>query len=738
MYLSGLIKIKPSVQSDRRERISIHHNKRIAGVDFYFRVKIFFNIKRILGVVVGGQFIVWMLGQIVLFTQKGAHTAQLQDALSAIQHSKLIAAHIVIFLYKDGLPCYNSRIYGHRTTGKEYLMAKTADTIAIYSRKSRYTGKGESIGNQIDLCREYIRTHYGDAAAQQAVVFEDEGFSGGNLNRPDFKKMMTAAKDRKFKAIVVYRLDRISRNISDFSSLIEELGRLGIDFVSIRESFDTSSPMGRAMMYIASVFSQLERETIAERIRDNMHELAKTGRWLGGTTPTGYASESVKSITVDGKTKKACKLKLLPDEAEIIYKIFDLYEQYDSLTMTETELLRQGIKTKTGRSFTRFSIKSILQNPVYLIADKDAYQYFVDNEAELFAPESDFDGVRGVLAYNRSDQEKGRATVYNPINEWIVSVGEHPGIISSNRWIRVQESLERNKSKSYHKSRGNEALLTGLLWCSCGSRMYPKVTGRKTADGQVVFPYMCKLKERSRRELCNVRNANGNLLDAAICEQVKHLADHSSDFMKQLEKAKSAHAGNHSEFETKLSTLRKEQAETQRKINALIDSLADFSDSTAAVHLKKRIEELNGQDATLSSRIRELESLTDEGVLVGMEFDLMRQLLTVFHDNIDDMTVTQKRAAIRTVVRKVVWDGKVAHVVLFGSPEDEIDWTTFPVDPEEDVNDPEGGGDGSDFQSGVRSGEDSILNASAGIGRKPRLAGGVKGIHGLHQPNGSN
>ena len=216
-------------------------------------------------------------------------------------------------------------------------MAKTADTIAIYSRKSRYTGKGESIGNQIDLCREYIRTHYGDAAAQKAVVFEDEGFSGGNLNRPDFKKMMTAAKDRKFKAIVVYRLDRISRNISDFSSLIEELGRLGIDFVSIRESFDTSSPMGRAMMYIASVFSQLERETIAERIRDNMHELAKTGRWLGGTTPTGYASESVKSITVDGKTKKACKLKLLPDEAEIIYKIFDLYEQYDSLTMTETE-----------------------------------------------------------------------------------------------------------------------------------------------------------------------------------------------------------------------------------------------------------------------------------------------------------------------------------------------------------------------------------------------------------------
>ena len=517
-------------------------------------------------------------------------------------------------------------------------------------------------------------------------------------------------------------LESIGRSLADLG-LVQpvKVGLLGKKkgYAPTPEAISGVVDMIRAELLEEDALSPAQRERVdailrsAGRIRDNMHELSKTGRWLGGTPPTGYASESVKSITVDGKTKKACKLKLLPDEAEIIYKIFDLYEQYDSLTMTETELLRQGIKTKTGRSFTRFSIKSILQNPVYLIADKDAYQYFVDNEAELFAPESDFDGVRGVLAYNRSDQEKGRATVYNPISEWIVSVGEHPGIISSNRWIRVQESLERNKSKSYHKSRGNEALLTGLLWCSCGSRMYPKVTGRKTADGQVVFPYMCKLKERSRRELCNVRNANGNLLDAAICEQIKHLADHSSDFMKQLEKARSAHAGNRSEFETKLSTLRKEQAETQRKINALIDSLADFSDSTAAVHLKKRIEELNAQDATLSSRIRELESLTDNGVLGGIEFDVMRQLLTVFHDNIDDMTVTQKRAAIRTVVRKVVWDGKVAHVVLFGSSKDEIDWSTFPVDPEDDDNDPEGGGDGSDSPSGVRSGEDSKRDPDA-------------------------
>ena len=82
----------------------------------------------------------------------------------------------------------------------------------------------------------------------------------------------------------------------------------------------------------------MERETIAERIRDNMHELAETGRWLGGTTPTGYSSESVQKVTTDGKAKKACKLKLIPEEAEIIKLIFDLYIEYDSLTAPESEL----------------------------------------------------------------------------------------------------------------------------------------------------------------------------------------------------------------------------------------------------------------------------------------------------------------------------------------------------------------------------------------------------------------
>lgn len=537
-------------------------------------------------------------------------------------------------------------------------MQKNQDVIAIYSRKSRFTGKGESIGNQIDMCLAYISTTFGASYAENAMIFEDEGFSGGNINRPDFKKMMAAAKKQQFKAVVVYRLDRISRNISDFSHLIEELGRLDIDFISIRERFDTASPMGRAMMYIASVFSQLERETIAERIRDNMRELAKTGRWLGGTTPTGYTSAHTQSLTLDGKRKKSCHLKLIPEEAEIIRKIYALYLETDSLTKTESELLRQHIKTKTGRDFTRFSIKSILQNPVYLIADQDAYQYFTQKNADLFSPAAAFDGVHGILAYNRTRQEKGHTTVYLPIHEWIISVGQHPGLIPSQKWIAVQRSLERNHCKAYHKPRRNTALLTGLLWCTCGSRMYPKVSS-KTGK----YSYICKCKERSKKTLCSQKNLNGNFIDTAVLTHISHLTFDANHLLKRLEQEKQLFMQNQSQSTNIQERLHQEQREIQHKINALIDSLANFEHSVAAVHIQKRIEQLHEQNSLLASQISALQAAIPP--LESSELDEICQSLSL-SQNIR-MTTEQKRAMVRATVDEVIWDGQSVHVILQGA-----------------------------------------------------------------------
>ena len=552
-------------------------------------------------------------------------------------------------------------------------MKKNEEYIAIYSRKSKFTGKGESIGNQIELCKEYVRNMFGEGYAERCVVFEDEGFSGGNLKRPAFQNMISEVRKHKFKAIVVYRLDRISRNISDFSGLIDELTNLDVSFISIREQFDTSTPMGRAMMYIISVFSQLERETIAERIRDNMHELAKTGRWLGGNCPTGFESEPVSTVTIDGKSKKSFKLALVPSEAEIIKLIFDLYTELDSLTGVEAELLRRRIKSKQGKDHTRFSIKNILQNPVYLIADASAYDYFIEKEADICFPKEAFDGTHGIMAYNRTEQEKGKTTVLLPVNEWIIAVGKHPGLIPSSQWIKVQESLERNKSKSYRKPRNNEALLTGLLFCSCGEHMYPKQSQRLLANGEYACTYVCKMKERSKRTRCNLRNVNGNLLDRAIIEQIKSLTEKDSLFTSQIEKSKQFYTGNREQYETQLAERKAEYAENEKILNGLIDSLGAVGDSIARPKLLKRIEELTDQNKNIENRIHELEGLTTAKNLNDMEFDILRQMLTSFSAAVDSMTVEQKRTAIRTIVRKVIWDGSKVHVVLFGADENEVE-----------------------------------------------------------------
>lgn len=549
-------------------------------------------------------------------------------------------------------------------------MGKNEAQIAIYTRKSKFTGKGESIANQEELCREYIRGHYGAAAIDHLVVYEDEGFSGGNLNRPSFQRMIADARGHRFQAIIVYRLDRISRNISDFANLIEELSRLEIAFISIKEQFDTGSPMGRAMMYIASVFSQLERETIAERIRDNMRELAKTGRWLGGVPPTGYTSEAVQYVTLDGKGKKVCQLKLVAGEADIVRRIYDLYLKTDSLTSTEAALLQQGIKTKNHRDFTRFSIKALLQNPVYMIADTDAYEFFLQNDTALFSAKEAFDGKHGMMAYNRTAQEKGKATNYLPASEWIVAVGNHPGLITGKAWTQVQASLERNKSKSFRTPRSNEAILTGSLFCTCGERMYPKLSKRKTTAGKGIYTYVCKRKERSQRSLCDSRNVNGNVLDTLVFEQLKLLAEDSDTFVAQLERSRNFYSGHPMDYEQQLNGIRKEQAETERKINALVDSLADMGESAAKAHVARRIEQLNEEYRFLAHRIQEWEAFTSQQVLGKSEWALLRQSLPVWRDSITQMTVTQKRAAIRAITRKIVWDGSNAHLFLLGAEDD--------------------------------------------------------------------
>lgn len=541
-------------------------------------------------------------------------------------------------------------------------------SIVIYSRKSRFTGKGESIENQIEMCRQYIRIQFGAEAAEEALVYEDEGYSGGTLDRPQFQRMMADAREKRFQAIVVYRLDRISRNIGDFAGLIQELNRLGIGFVSIREQFDTSSPMGRAMMYISSVFSQLERETIAERIRDNMHELSKTGRWLGGVTPTGYTSESVSRVTADGKVKRACRLRAVPEEIGVVKLIFEKFLETGSLTKTDAFLLNQGYRTKNGKRFTRFAIKGILRNPVYLIADEAAYQYFTGNRAALFSEKEAFDGVHGMMAYNRTLQSPGKTSRMRPMEEWIVSVGGHEGAVDGETWVRAQNLLNRNSAKGYRRPRSNVALLSGLLICgSCGDYMRPKLTERVNGQGERIYTYLCSTKERSQGHVCRMRNCGGNALDAGVMERIKSLEEDRAEFIRRLEKARRGILEEGEGHDGEIERLEREAAENGAEIDGLVSALPKAAGSPAEAYILRRMGELHEKGERLQGALEDRRRQASGGALSAGELEQLSDMLSSFPSAVDSMTVERKRAAVRALVRKIVWDGTDAHVVLHGS-----------------------------------------------------------------------
>lgn len=479
-----------------------------------------------------------------------------------------------------------------------------SNKIAIYSRKSKFTGKGESIENQIELCRLYIVSHFPEVSKENILTFEDEGISGGHMDRPEFKRMMKRAEQGELKHIVCYRLDRISRNIGDFAKLIEELDTLAIGFISIKEQFDTSSPMGRAMMYIASVFSQLERETIAERIRDNMQELAKTGRWLGGTTPTGYQSEEIQKITVDGKVRKAFKLTIIPQEAQLVKLIYSKFNEMNSLTKVDAFLLQENYKTKNNYKFTRFAIKNILENPVYMMADAESYDYFIKQGIELYAEPNDFDGIHGIMAYNKTIQKRGKSHRHRVADDWIIAVGKHSGLISGADWIQVQQQLTQNKSKAYKKPRSHTALLSGLLFCgTCGDYMRPKLSSRTNLQGERIYSYLCTMKERSKMHNCSMKNPNGNQLDWLVCNEIKKIPIDLTAFAEKLPEESKRLDQARLQADIDLIHLNQDLNNTEHKINTLVAALSKAGETASSVYIIKQIEDLDVTCMDIKHRI---------------------------------------------------------------------------------------------------------------------------------------
>lgn len=524
--------------------------------------------------------------------------------------------------------------------------------VAIYSRKSKFTGKGESIQNQIELCKGYADNHFD---VDKFSVYEDEGYSGGNINRPKFQKLLKDIKNKKIDLLICYRLDRISRNISDFSNLIELLEIYDVNFVSIREQFDTSTPMGRAMMYITSVFAQLERETIAERIRDNMYQLARSGRWLGGKTPTGFVSEQIEYYDDDNNKRKVYRLSPIEDELKLVITLYNKYLKLGSLTKLDSWALENDIKSRNNKHFDKSALKIILSNPVYAIADELLFEYFNDLKSDIANDKADFDSIHGLMVYNKHNEKKNRI-IKRDVSDWIVAVGEHEGIIPSDKWIKVQKLLEENSKKSPRVGTGNVGLITPLLRCkSCGSKM--RVTNIKKSYGTYYY-YKCILKERSKGSKCNVSNLNGKLADEQIVNEIIKIGFNKEELYNHLFNSKEELLKSlHDDIKSNKSHLKNELSQYEDSIKNLTEQLAQNKNSHASKYIINQIEEYDKKIKELKSKLETIEETKENVISKQSDLKNILNLIRNFSKNADKLEFSEKRKLLNDLIDEILWDG---------------------------------------------------------------------------------
>ena len=536
--------------------------------------------------------------------------------------------------------------------------------VAVYSRKSRFTGKGESIANQVEECKKYCLYMLHEKEENITfTVFEDEGYSGKNLERPAMKKLLSELSQYDF--FVCYRLDRVSRSVSDFSNFMKKLEAAGVEFISVSESFDTTKPMGRAMMNITSAFAELERDTITERIVDNMTALAKTGRWLGGTTPLGFRSEKV-LFERQGKSRSCFKLVELPEEISIVKTIYNKYLELGSLTKLSGYLMNCGIQSRKGVDFSNYTLKFILMNPVYCTADQEAYEYLKQNNYTVYPDKEIFSGTHGLIGYNKTNEHhRNGSQRLNDKSHWIIAVGEHVPVIPGKQWIQVQEKMKYQSKYSFRHARTNHALLSGLVYCSCGSPMRPKSTGTKNENGERRFSYLCEKKSHSKGGLCSQKNIQGNRLDEKVVSCLLELyrqMENGDDNFREVVKSE---LDSTSSMDSEELILERAIESNDKKLNRLVQSIENAASDEVESVLFQRIEKIS---LDMKKQKEKLEELQKKNVTPDRR-KICEYLDTLLHCDWklgSQLSYDTKKNIVTLLIDRIVWDGKTATVFLRG------------------------------------------------------------------------
>jgi len=305
---------------------------------------------------------------------------------------------------------------------------------AIYTRKSSEEGleqKFNSLDAQREACEAYIRSQASLGWQMMKERFDDGGISGGTLKRPALQRLLTALEGNRVDIIVIYKIDRLTRSLTDFAKLAERFDELHVSFVSVTQQFNTATSMGRLMLNVLLSFAQFEREITGERIRDKIRASKQKGMWMGGIVPLGYdlADRS---------------LHINTGEAQTIRELYETYLKVGNVTALYREAKAAGLRTKIrvrpdgttagNRVLSRGHLHRILSNPLY----------------------------RGEIVH----KEKSYPGLHEPIVDQAI-------------WDRVQDSLANNRvGQHYRKTAKHTSLLAGLLYDISGDRYLPSHTCR--------------------------------------------------------------------------------------------------------------------------------------------------------------------------------------------------------------------------------------------------------------------
>lgn len=490
--------------------------------------------------------------------------------------------------------------------------------IAIYARQSIEKKDSISIQTQIETCARKVNRQI-----EECKVYSDEGYSGSNLNRPHFEEMMRDIKNGLIEVVVVYKLDRISRSLLDFMQIYEIFNKHHVEFISCNEQFDTSNPMGKAMLSIMVVFAQLEKETIQLRIRDNYYSRGQKGFYLGGRPPFGY-----NKVEVEHQGMKTYKFDINEEQAKIVKMLFDEYANTSiSYGQLVKRLNKQGITTNNGNGWTGVQIGRLIRNPAYVRANSDVYLYYKNKGATMNNDVSEYNGENGCYLYAKRE---GVTTMkFTDVSKSFVTLALHEGIVDSDTWLRCQYKAEKNQSLK-NSGKGTHSWLSGLLKCGyCGYAIIA-VNGYKD-----ILYINCGGR---RRGTCDGRKKVVYIKDIEAIVELK--------LLEKLKTLKVRNGSINNKNERRMDELKRQLVSIDEQIEKYIAALADMTEGSAK-YVDKKINELDKEKLAVQAQMNEI--LREKARNQISISDLQK-----YADNWGTYNLEQKKTVAKLVINKVM------------------------------------------------------------------------------------